>query len=250
MTSDRGSENSPGGVVDICVVSALGAEEHLSDCLSILAPGEIERAEGFRAPRDQLRFVIFRAALRRLLGFRLGISAADVTFHTGPWGKPRLPVGQGLTLHFNLSHSGDLAAIALCRSAPVGVDIEHLREISERDRLAKRIMSEREHHVFAGLAEAARSLALLRAWTGKEAFLKGIGEGLYRPLSEVEVTFAPGVETRLVGVSDRSGTSDKWALHGFEPSEGVVGALAVADHTARLRLRHADSPMAGAEIGR
>ena len=96
-------------------------------------------------------------------------------FATGRHGKPHLPDGD---LEFNLSHSGDLALIAIARGRRVGVDVEQLRPVIGLDDVAPRVCSAAELAMLASVAEPARTHAFLGLWTRKEALAKATGEGI------------------------------------------------------------------------
>jgi 4'-phosphopantetheinyl transferase len=120
-------------------------------------------------------------ALDQLLGQYLGVEPASLEFGTEPNGKPFLAGGE---LSFNLSHSGELGLVAVARALPVGVDVEHVREFRDSDRLARRICSPREYE---HLQASPVPDELLRLWVRKEAVVKASGEGVDRLLLEVDV---------------------------------------------------------------
>src|SRR5215207_2728468 len=93
-----------------------------------LSPDERERAARFRFEKDRLRFTLSRAALRTLLGLYLESSPGSVLFTQNSFGKPFLAgqTGRG-PLHFNASHSKEMALYALSAEHEVGVDVEHVR---------------------------------------------------------------------------------------------------------------------------
>lgn len=179
-----------------------------------LPAAERLRADRFARPALRRRFAVGRAVLRRLLGGYLGATAAEVVIGESAHGKPFVD-----GIEFNISHSGELLAMAFRSDAAVGVDIEeenprlHVREIAER--------------FFA--PEEAASLQRLpscesefyRLWTAKEAVLKAAGLGLAGGLAGVRVTSAPPQVTAL-GAQDVSG----WDLLWFEPAPGFAGAVA------------------------
>ncbi len=76
--------------------------------------------------------------------------------------------------HFNISHSEDIIAVAIS-SAPVGVDIEKLREVNLK--IAERRFTEKEK------AFVKTNGDFFYVWTRKEAFLKKTGQGLRQSLS-------------------------------------------------------------------
>ena len=61
-------------------------------------------------------------ALHRVLAVYLGEDPARIRLETGAQGKPRLADPQG-QLRFNLSHSGEIALVAVSGEAEVGVDV-------------------------------------------------------------------------------------------------------------------------------
>src|SRR4051794_33714177 len=148
------------------------------------------------------RWIVARAALRIVLAGHLSQHPGDVELGAGPHGKPEVP---GVPLRFNLSHSGDLAVIALTRGAEVGIDVERT---ARRSRAVERTLTDRER---ATLDEHDRHEQLLRIWCRKEAMAKAGGGGLgWAP--ETFDTTAPG-NLSLVDLS---------------LDAGYVGALAIA----------------------
>lgn len=91
----------------------------------------------------------FHRALRQVLARYLDLTPEEVELTVDEHGKPHLVDGQ---LHFNLSHSGALALIAVCGDREVGVDVERLRP--------------------------KRQAAFYRRWACHEARVKCLGIGL------------------------------------------------------------------------
>ncbi|MCA9223049.1 MAG: hypothetical protein KDA71_22175, partial [Planctomycetales bacterium] len=79
---------------------------------------------------DRRRAVAGRAMLRTLLAAHLHVSPRDVPLEATSTGKPCLPASFD-SIEFNVSHSGDCILIALACAAPVGVDVERIREVGE-----------------------------------------------------------------------------------------------------------------------
>jgi 4'-phosphopantetheinyl transferase len=138
----------------------------------LLAADERARAAG---RRDGATWAVARGALRALLGERLGVAPDRVALATGPHGKPEVA---GAQLRFNLSHSGELAVVALAEGFEVGIDVERL---DRRSRAVERTLTPAERAALDGAAD--RHVALLRVWCRKEALAKAIGGGLgWEPL--------------------------------------------------------------------
>lgn len=195
-----------------------------------LTAEERARAQRLVRPRDGRRFVLCRGALRVIVGSLLDRPPHDVEFRAGPGGKPILPPGEPGSrppLHFNVSHSGELALIAVSRSRELGVDVEKTRPISEAARIVRSYFTETETEQFHQLEEAARAAAFIRGWTRKEAILKAKGVGL--------AGLATGFET-MFGVTDLGGDFVPcdpssivlgWSLWEASPQPGYVAALAL-----------------------
>jgi 4'-phosphopantetheinyl transferase len=176
---------------------------------AVLAPDERARADRFRAEHDRRRFVLRRAALREILGRRLGVAASELRFAHGPHGKPALP---GVT--FNLSHSGDVGVCAVADAREVGVDVERIRTDLDVQPLAERFFTAAER---AALREAPSS-AFFALWTLKEAVLKAWGTGLSVPPESVDVSGALAGEAPVNG---------RWTVRALAGRDGVAAGLAL-----------------------
>lgn len=176
-----------------------------------LAHDERQRAGRFVLEHDRDRFIVARAFLRDVLARHLGLPADRVRFRMGPAGKPEL---EGSRLRFNLSHSRGLALLALTLDREIGVDVEALRPVPDARGLAERYFAPAEAARLGALPAADRDAAFLRCWTLKEAYVKGVGDGLGIALDGFEV-------------SPAAACHEAWTLRSFDPGPGYVGALAV-----------------------
>ena len=171
-----------------------GAEPR--DELTSLDDDERVRAARFLRARDRRRFARCRAALREILGGLLGEPPPSLRFHAVARGKPALDsVGRSAAwpdLRFNLSHSADLAVIAVCHGRELGIDLEQLRSIGEAERIVQSFFSTTEQAEFAAIDLEARPLAFVRGWTRKEAILKGLGVGIAGLADRHETGFGTG----------------------------------------------------------
>lgn len=192
-----------------------------------LPDDERERAERFRFARDQHRYVVGRALLRRLLARYIGAAPAAVRFTVGPHGKPALADLDAHGLHFNVTHADDLVVFALTRRAPVGVDIERVHPVPDLDQVAAASFSARERAELAMLLPASRNAGFFRCWTRKEAYIKAVGEGLSHSLDRFDVSLAPGPGTHLLALDGDETRARAWSLHEILPADGYVGAVAI-----------------------
>ena len=203
--------------------------------LGLLAADEQARAARFIRPRDRRRFVSCRAALRQILGGLLDASPGSLQFRAGGQGKPELasngPGGESSDsrhpLRFNVSHSAELALIAVCRGRELGVDIERVRPMSEAERIVASFFSTAEQATFALIPDEAKALTFLRGWTRKEAVLKGLGIGLAGLAAHYETGFGTNELSSRFRPATPSPRVDDWQLWEAVPHAGFVAAVAV-----------------------
>lgn len=212
-----------------------------------LSADELERAGRFHFMRDRARFIAARAALRAILARYLGLDGASLAFTYGPHGKPALgdPVGE-VDVHFNLSHSDELALVAVTRRCPIGIDLEAVRPFKNVEYVPERIFSARELAEFQDLRPSLREPAFFNAWTRKEALVKATGLGFSTDVAEVEVTFAPGLAARLVSLHGDTEAAGGWTLRELVTTPRYAAALALHGPILEIvRLQYTD--LGGAE---
>jgi 4'-phosphopantetheinyl transferase len=195
----------PNGEVQLWWASLDLSELETERLRQVLSPEEKRRAERFRVTAATRRFVAARAALRLVLAETIGVEPVELEFRLGQHGKPHLADGGP---YFNASDSGDYVVVALT-TAEVGVDIELARAMAGRERLARRVCTDRELAMLERVPDEERGALLLRLWTCKEAALKAIGTGLPGGMRNVEVEIPTHGSPRLVQLS---GESDGWTL--------------------------------------
>lgn len=198
---------------------------------ALLSRGERAEAARQRDPIDVRRRMTARALVRLLLGRRLKVPPEAVALRRGPQGKPLL-FEPPFPLHFNLSHCGDWAVVAL-GSRPVGIDLERPRPV-DMLALAERFCSPGERDRLARLPEAARQNAFFAAWVAKEAVAKARGDGLRLPFRSIELDLADPAAPRLVALAGDSGAARSWSLRSIPAVPGHCCAVAVAP-VAELR---------------
>jgi 4'-phosphopantetheinyl transferase len=161
--------------------------------LEALSDEEHGRAERSLRGGRGLIWARSRAVLRALLGRYLEQDARDIRLIAGQHGKLELAADSARPqtrvreaqrppgLHFNLSHSGELALYAFTHTGPVGVDLEIAGRRVYPDTLAARALGPSEIRRLARLDSPTRELEFLRAWVRHEAKLKCHGAGLAGP---------------------------------------------------------------------
>ena len=202
-----------------------------------LSPDDRERAARFKFEGDRHRFMMARACLRIILGRYLKTSAAGLQFELGPFGKPSLAsVEDALDLRFNLSHSHQLALIAITRGREIGVDVEFMRADFASDEVAEHFFSPAEVKQLVRTPAANKTRAFFNCWTRKEAYIKARGEGLSHPLDQFDVSFALDEPAGLLGSRLDPAEVSRWAFEDLSPHPAYAAALTVKGDFSRLLL--------------
>lgn len=191
-----------------------------------LTDDERARAEQIKLEAARQRFVVSRSALRTILGHHLAVEPQEVPLVYANNGKPELKAGE---LHFNLAHSGELALVAVTSGCPVGVDVEHVRPVRQRDELAHRYFTPAEIDAILALDELRRGEAFLNCWTRKEAVLKSIGTGLGYPLDAFAVPIGATVAAWIDIPARGSMAAARCCLMPLAPCAAYVAAVATLD---------------------
>lgn len=149
----------------------------VEDALSRVSAQRREQALKFRHEGSRRLCLAAYLLLKEGLRKEYGITEAS-EFSYLPEGKPILK--EHPSVHFNLSHSGDVAVCVLS-DQPVGIDIETPRKISSS--LIDYTMNDEERAFIAASDDI--TMAFLTLWTKKEALLKLTGEGIRNDLKNV-----------------------------------------------------------------
>ena len=130
-------------------------------CLPFLREEDKKRAMRFVQEKDKVLHLFSAYLKRKYVG----------DYSLNPYGKP---IAEGK--HFNLSHCRK-AVIFASSNAPIGVDIENIRESKEE--LRRYVCNEEE------LKLAKDDLGFFKVWTSKESVAKAEGEGIDVPIKTI-----------------------------------------------------------------
>jgi 4'-phosphopantetheinyl transferase len=204
----------------------------------LLAADERARAERFYFEPHRQRYARTHAASRLLIARYLGAAPAALVIAPDAGGRPILP-SPAARLHFNLSHSGDVALVAVASSAPVGVDVEVVRDVPDFAAIARRHFAPTEVEHLLRLAPAEQLAGFYVTWTRKEAFVKALGLGLSHPLD----AFCTGRPDRPPDLRHTGGAAySDWTMADLAPAPGYKAAVAVAQPNMAIRCRRAEWP--------
>lgn len=207
--------------------------ETLEELRGVLDEEEKARAARFYFERDRTRFAAGRGILRNILARYLRAAPSTLKFEYGPQGKPRLTGSN--PLEFNLSHSHQMALLALTAHNRLGADIEYQKENISMAELVRRFFAPAEVAAFQQLTSGQQPEAFFKAWTRKEAYLKACGGGLSIGLDRVIVSFAPGETPRIIEIDGSRIEAARWSLASLNPAEGYQAALVVENPSFTLK---------------
>jgi 4'-phosphopantetheinyl transferase len=192
------------------------------DLVGCLTPEERDRAARYRIGPVRDQFVTCRGAVRRLLGGYLGAPPHAVPITYAANGKPVL-VGAPVT--FNVTHTTGLGLLAIA-STRVGVDVERVRDVPDRDGLVERFFSPAERAAYRQLPTDRRAAAFYRGWVCKEAVIKAAGASV-QYLDAFDVELDPLRPPAVLAVRHPSLAGPGWAVRDWQPAPGYAAAVAV-----------------------
>lgn len=171
----------------------IGAWESRLDSLArMLDDRELARVARMRFERDRAALTVAYGLHREMLADELGTTPRQVALYRDDAGRPRVA---GDPVWTSLSHASDWVAIAIDRTAPVGVDVEPVARVAAVAEVAEAVLHPDEYD-WAAL-QGPESGALV-AWVRKEAVLKAAGVGLRVPMSafsalQLDAVRVPGI---------------------------------------------------------
>lgn len=138
-----------------------------------------------KSKKVQRTKLLGEAMVRYLLWELWGVKSQEYLIRKGKHGKPYVE-GTGLSVYFNLSHSGNYI-VAAFSDQEIGVDIEQVAGM--RLEIARRFFHPAEIGRLECLTEELQRDLFFSYWSVKESYLKYTGSGLTMPLSGFEVCF-------------------------------------------------------------
>jgi 4'-phosphopantetheinyl transferase len=206
--------------VHVWQVSTAANESEDEQLAVLLSADERQRAKQFRFAKDRRLYTAAHAAMRSLLACYLGVPGDAIHLDSGAHGKPSIARPAGSRLQFNLSHSHELALLAVTRGKAVGVDIELVKNFAFQE-VAQRFFTAKEVAELSALPQALHREAFYKCWTSKEGFLKAKGTGLSGHLDEVQIL------STAEGAVKIAANVPGWSLVELTPAGGYAAALVI-----------------------
>jgi len=213
--------------------------------LAWLAPEELERVWRYYFQKDRERFAVARAMVKTILSGYLNVPRTNVKFRYNSFGKPRLADPGPADLRFNVSHSGDLALLAVTIKSEVGIDLEYQHREMEIEGIASRFFSAAEVESLTKLPRDLQTEGFFKCWTRKEAYIKAIGEGLSFPLDKFSVSLHPLKPPELLNVVGNNRETSRWRFWDVSPNLQYAAALVAEGSKLRLSRFQAVAEVAG-----
>ncbi len=211
------------------------SDERLAVLERSLGPDELARSARFRFGHGRRRFIARRGILRMLLGKYLAVPPGQVAYAGDVRGKLRLAAPlDGAGVCFSLAHSNRLALFAFALRREVGIDVESIRPLEDADAIAERHFTRSERMALAGVTGTARLELFFRYWARKEACVKATGEGLARPLTTFDVSYA-SEQPQFVPALAEAGTGSSWMLQDLASETEYAAALVVSGQDWRIQ---------------
>jgi 4'-phosphopantetheinyl transferase len=195
----------------------------------LLSEDETSRSERYRFEQDRCRFVTRRGILRQLLGKYNGKDPAEIVFKTNAYGKLYLA---SEPIKFNLSSCQNMVVYCFTLGMEVGIDLEQVRVLEERESLVKNWFSPSEKAGLHALAPEKQTDAFYHVWTQKEAFLKAHGEGLSFPLDGFSVSVDPERSGELLSIKDGAEQASCWKIYTYAHLKGWRSAICAETKTS------------------
>jgi 4'-phosphopantetheinyl transferase len=205
--------------VRLIAPAAVDAAER-TRCHSVLDEGERTRRARFMRESDRDLYLIAHGQLRLSLSEVIAMPPGDWRFGAGPHGRPFISSPSARALHFSLSHSDGLVAIAIARTADVGVDVERTTRRVEFELVARRVFTAREIAWMDGRRD--RFFVL---WTLKEAYAKARGQGF--AIDFRRIGFAEQDGQYAIDVDASLGHQGEWQFEVTQPTPEHVCAVAI-----------------------
>lgn len=172
--------------IDIWILKKAHLRKFDTAWASVLTTTDLQRAQRLRFKEDARDFILYHACQRIILSKYLVLPPQAIHIATQKKGKPYI---LNSPIRFNLSHTQNLALLAVTHEIEVGVDIEKNSASRNYLAIAQRYFHPQEYHALLSIPQNTERQALFyRFWTAKEALVKATGEGLASGLKNIKLT--------------------------------------------------------------
>jgi len=180
------------GQVDVWLFHLNISQPRINQFYPLLSAQEKERSERLVNYIHRKRMIAAHGFMRTVLSLYLQRPAESLEFVRAEQGKPSLKLqAHEPEVQFNLSHSHNLAIVALGHTQALGIDIEYVNPRHEWKKIIQRFFTQAEQSAIFSLPETQQEQTFYQVWTRKEAHMKVTGQGLHLAPGQFTVTVPP-----------------------------------------------------------
>ena len=197
-----------------------------------LEPAEQAAVAALRFEADRRAYVTAHVLRRIALAQMLRVRPETLRFGRAKGGRPLLH-GAPANLFFSLSHCRQVAACAVTRLAPVGVDVEARRPEQAEWALLQPLIALNDEHA-AQWRDVDRTRQFYLHWTALEAYWKAMGRGIAEAnsriayLTEPQPCTAPNTTVFTVGPQTGADKGRRACIFALEAGPDCAVAVALA----------------------
>jgi 4'-phosphopantetheinyl transferase len=204
--------------------------------LALLDPEERARNARFLVEPPRRLHLAAQVLLRQTLSHYRQVDPGDWRFGRNAYGRPHVERPEhGRRLHFNLSHTDGLVALAVSEAPDVGIDVESVGRNLDCEQMARVVFAPAELQAYVRVAAGERRSAFFVLWTLKEAYIKARGMGLSLPLDGFAFDFS-GPEPSITFNARCPDDPARWRFQHFAPTPAHRLALAMPVGIKGLRV--------------
>ena len=237
MTTNKGMFDLYSDDIHVWVIDLTSSAIKWDDYSVLLSRDELFRAQRYKFRDDRNNFITRRGILRLLLSFYINVEPSLIQFEYRSLGKPFIiPLDHHQSIRFNLSHTRELAAIAITQFKEVGIDIEKCNSQIDYRQISERFFTENERIKLLSCREDKRIKMFTRIWTRKEAFVKALGLGMSMPLENIDILRSPGQKQLNCNRELWHGYHESTTLRDLSFPHDHLGAVAICGNMHDIRI--------------
>ncbi len=192
-------------------------ERILSNFREIMSEEERLQEARYHFAHDRKRYRVTRAMVRTVLSRYVPLAPVDWKFSANRYGRPEIANDHEVTkgLHFSISHTRGLIALAISKDRALGIDVEDVMAHQASLDIAQKFFSPAEFEELSRVPGNQRHGRFLEYWTLKESYIKARGMGLSIPLDKFSVH---GLHQRAVRMSihpELNDDANRWIFWQF-----------------------------------
>lgn len=203
--------------------------------VAALSRSDLARYRKMRSAERRQHFLVGRSLIRHALSQYANVPASSWRFVSNEHGRPAVDWPRTCrNIHFNLSHTPGLIAMAVSLIPEIGIDVENVDRPVEISDIAEMVFTSRELHRLSRRSHQERE-AFFELWTLKEAYIKARGTGFSLSPQKFELANDNG-RISLQCRADCEPIPERWQFNTFK-NRNLQLAIAVGSRSV-TQIRH------------